>query len=115
MAELKQVILMRTDLGMGKGKMIAQGAHACVEAVFESNKKLLLNWKRGGMKKITLKVNSQEELEELIEKAQEEDLVAVTIRDAGKTQVESGTMTCGVIGPAPEEKINKICGHLQLM
>lgn len=115
MAELKQVILMRTDLGMGKGKMIAQGAHACVEGVFESNKKLLLNWKRGGMKKITLKVNSQEELEELIEKAQEEDLVAVTIRDAGRTQVESGTMTCGAIGPAPEEKINKICGHLQLM
>ena len=115
MAELKQVILMRTDLGMGKGKMIAQGAHASVEAVFESNKKLLLNWKRGGMKKITLKVNSQEELEELIEKAYEEDLVAVTIRDAGKTQVVSGTMTCGAIGPAPEEKINKICEHLQLM
>lgn len=115
MAELKQVILMRSDLGMGKGKMIAQGAHASVEAVFESNKKLLLNWKRGGMKKVTLKVNSQEELEELIKKAQEEDLCAVTIRDAGRTQIESGTMTCGAIGPAPEEKINKICGHLQLM
>lgn len=115
MAELKQVILMRSDLGMGKGKMIAQGAHASVEAVFESNKKLLLNWKRGGMKKVTLKVNSQEELEELIKKAQGEDLCAVTIRDAGRTQIESGTMTCGAIGPAPEEKINKICGHLQLM
>ncbi|MCH8519787.1 MAG: peptidyl-tRNA hydrolase Pth2 [Nanoarchaeota archaeon] len=115
MAELKQVILMRTDLQMGKGKMIAQGAHASVQAVLESNKKLLLNWKRGGMKKVALKVNSQEELEELIEKALQDDLTALTIRDAGKTQVESGTMTCGAIGPAPEEKINKICGHLQLM
>ena len=81
----------------------------------DSNKKLMLNWKRERKKKITLKVHSQEELEELIQKAIDEDLTAITIRDAGKTQIESGTMTCGVIGPAPEEKINKICGHLQLM
>ena len=115
MAELKQVILMRTDLNMGKGKMIAQGAHASVQAVFESNKKLVSNWKLKGMKKIALKVNSLEQLKELIEQAQEKDLVAITIQDAGRTQVESGTMTCGAIGPAPEEQIDKICKELQLM
>lgn len=115
MAELKQVILMRTDLQMGKGKMIAQGAHASLQAALDTNKKLLLNWKRGGMKKVTLKVHSQDELEELIQQALQEDLVGVFIRDAGKTQVENGTMTSGAIGPGPEEKINKICSHLKLM
>lgn len=115
MAELKQVLLIRTDLQMGKGKMIAQGAHASVQNVLDCNKKLLLNWKRGGMKKVALKVDSQEELEELVNKACENNIIANTIQDAGKTQVESGTMTCGSIGPGPEEKINKICGHLKLM
>lgn len=115
MAELKQVILMRTDLKMGKGKMIAQGAHASVQAVMESNKKLLSNWKSKGMRKITLKVDSLEQLKEIIEEAYLKDLVAVTIQDAGRTQVESGTMTCGAIGPAPEEQIDKICGKLSLM
>ena len=115
MADLKQVILMRTDLKMGKGKMIAQGAHASIQAVFESNKKLVSNWKSKGMKKIALKVESLDQLFDKIEQAQEKDLVAVTIQDAGRTQVESGTITCGAIGPAPEEQIDKICKDLQLM
>ncbi len=34
MSNLKQVIVMRTDLGMRKGKMVAQGAHASFQAVF---------------------------------------------------------------------------------
>jgi len=115
MADLKQVILMRTDLNMGKGKMIAQGAHASVQAVLESNKKLLSNWKKTGMKKITLKVNSLDELLDLIEKADEKNLTAITISDAGHTQVESGTITCGAIGPGPEEQIDKLCKELKLM
>ena len=115
MAELKQVILMRTDLQMGKGKMIAQGAHASLQAAFESNKKLVSNWKSKGMRKIALKVENLDQLKDLINQALEEDLTAVTIQDAGHTQVEPGTMTCGAIGPAPEEKIDKICGKLQLM
>lgn len=115
MADLKQVILMRTDLKMGKGKMVAQGAHASLQAVFESNKKLVSNWKSKGMKKITLKVESLEQLQDIIEQAYEMDLVAITIQDAGHTQVQSETTTCGAIGPAPEEKIDRICKNLQLM
>lgn len=115
MAELKQVILMRTDLKMGKGKMIAQGAHASLQATFESNKKLVQNWKNKGMKKIALKVESLEQLQHIINQALENDLVAILIQDAGLTQVNPGTVTCGAIGPAPEEQIDKICGELQLM
>ena len=115
MVELKQVILMRTDLNMSKGKMVAQGAHASVQAVLESNKKLISNWKSTGMKKVTLKVESLDLLHELISQANEKQLVAVTIQDAGRTQVESGTITCGAIGPGPQEQVDKICGELQLL
>ena len=40
MADIKQVIAVRTDLGMGKGKIAAQVGHACVmgaEHVRKSN------------------------------------------------------------------------------
>ncbi|MFP4402567.1 MAG: peptidyl-tRNA hydrolase Pth2 [Candidatus Nanoarchaeia archaeon] len=115
MAELKQVILMRQDLQMGKGKLIAQGAHASLQAVLSSNKKLVDNWRRGGMKKVALKVESLEQLQTLLKQAEEMNLTTSEIRDAGRTQVESGTITCGAIGPAPEERINKICSELKLL
>jgi PTH2 family peptidyl-tRNA hydrolase len=113
MSELKQVILLRTDLNMSKGKMIAQGAHASVDAVLSSNKKLVSKWRLMGMKKIALRVDSLEELEELYKKAIDEDLSVSLIQDAGKTEVEPGTKTALAIGPGPEVKIDKITGDLK--
>ena len=114
MSELKQVILMRNDLNMSKGKMIAQGAHASVDAVLNANKKLISKWRETGMKKITLKIESEEELKILIQKAQENDLITSIIKDAGHTEVKPGTITCGAIGPGPEIQIDKITGELKI-
>ena len=113
MSNLKQVILVRTDIKMSKGKTAAQVAHASVEAVFNSNKKLLSNWRKSGMKKITLSVETKDDLLKYKEIADENDLPTGLITDAGHTELEPGTTTCLAIGPGPEEKINKITGELK--
>lgn len=113
MGELKQVILVRTDISMSKGKAAAQVAHAAVEAVLKSNKKLISNWRLNGAKKITLKVESIEEIKKYKRLADENDLENSLISDAGHTELAPGTITCLAIGPDAEIKIDKITGDLK--
>lgn len=113
MSELKQVLLIRKDLGMSKGKIAAQAAHAAVDATLQSNKKLIKNWRSQGMKKIALKVENEEELLKLVNLAQNEDFAVSLITDAGRTEVDPGTKTCAALGPAPEAQLNKITGELK--
>lgn len=113
MGELKQVIVVRSDLKMSKGKAAAQVAHAAVEAAFKSNKKLISNWRSKGAKKITLKVESLEELLNIKEKAEEADLDTALITDAGHTELAPNTTTCLGIGPDAENKIDKVTGDLK--
>ncbi len=122
MTEIKQVIVVRTDLKMGKGKLAAQVAHGAVEAVFqileserEEWREWLRLWRRMGQKKIVVKVQSERELREIYEKARDENLPAVIIADAGLTQLEPGTVTVVAIGPAPADKVDKITGKLKLL
>ena len=114
MANLKQVILVRTDIKMSKGKVAAQVAHAAVNCALTVNKKLLKNWMSSGMKKITLKVESLEEMYKYQGLAESKDLTNSLITDAGHTQLEPGTQTVLCIGPGPEELINKITGDLKI-
>lgn len=113
MSQLKQVILIRKDLKMSAGKVAAQAAHASVDAVLKSNKKLLSNWRKTGMKKIALRVNSAEELNALYNKALTSDIIASLITDAGHTEISPGTQTCVAIGPGPEVKIDEITSELK--
>ena len=62
MEDYKQVILIRTDLKLPKGKMAAQSAHASTEAVLRSHKDDISKWRNQGMKKVVLKVDNQKEL-----------------------------------------------------
>lgn len=113
MANLKQVILVRTDINMSKGKAAAQVAHAAVEATLNSNKKLISKWRETGMKKITLKVESNEELLKYKQLADNADIENALITDAGHTELTPGTQTCLAIGPDAEAKIDKITGNLK--
>lgn len=115
MSQLKQVLLIRSDVKMSKGKIAAQAAHASVDASCSANKKLFKNWRSEGMKKIALKVDSLEQLELLLEKASSLDIVTSKIADAGHTEVKPGTITCGAIGPGPEVQIDKITGELKIL
>jgi peptidyl-tRNA hydrolase, PTH2 family len=112
---MKQAIVIRTDLKMGKGKIASQVAHASVESVGRSGKLKIAEWKFGGMKKIVLKVSSEEEIFSLYEKAKKEKLVTAIIRDAGRTQISSGSVTSLAIGPDKENKIDKVTKGLKLL
>ena len=70
MGEIKQVIAVRTDLGMGKGKIAAQVGHACVmgsEHVRKSHPEWWSEW-WGGQEKVVVKVSGIKELQEVISK-----------------------------------------------
>ncbi|MCX6773182.1 MAG: peptidyl-tRNA hydrolase Pth2 [Candidatus Micrarchaeota archaeon] len=114
---LKQAIVIRSDLGMGKGKLAAQTSHASLSAYKKcerENPDDANAWEDEGQKKIVLKVGSEEELVALFEKMKKE-IPCALIRDAGHTQVEPGSITCFGAGPADESKINKYCKDLKLL
>ena len=112
---LKQVILIRNDLKLPKGKMAAQAAHASVEAVLKSDKNIVKEWRSQGMGKIVVKVEDKKELYKYLQLAKDAGLTTALITDAGKTVVSPGTETCLAIGPDEEEKIDNITGELKLV
>jgi PTH2 family peptidyl-tRNA hydrolase len=111
----KQVIIIRQDLKLPKGKLAAQAAHASVEAVLKSKEKTIKAWREEGMAKIVLKVKDLEQLTKLFQKAKDNGLTASLITDAGKTVVTPGTKTTIAIGPNEAEEIDKITGELPLL
>ena len=111
----KQVIVIRSDLKMSKGKVAAQASHAAVDSSHKADKKILAAWKKEGQKKVILKVSSETDLLVLVEKCQKLKINYSLISDAGRTEVEPGTITALGIGPDTEEKINKVTGSLPLL
>ena len=111
----KQVILVRMDLKMPRGKEHAQVAHASVDATLKSDKKIVELWKKEGGKKVILKVEDEKELFKYKQLAEELGLKTALIQDAGHTVLEPGTITCLGIGPDAEEKIDKVSGKLKMM
>jgi len=114
----KQVIVMRSDLKMGKGKIAAQAGHASVSAAEEARKRFQIWWKAWldeGQCKIAVKVKSEEELLKLEEMAEKSRLPYALISDRGLTQLPPGTITCLAIGPAPSHEVDKITGKLALL
>jgi len=112
---VKQVILVRQDLKLPKGKAMAQVAHASVSALIKSHKDDINKWQSQGQKKVVLKVNDKEELLLYKMKAEDAGLITALVEDAGRTVLEPGTITCLGIGPDKEEKIDKITGKLKLV
>ncbi len=115
MTNLKQVIIVRSDLSLSRGKLASQVAHASVEAVLSSVPEIVKVWRFEGMPKIVLQVGNQEKLRELIQRAKSDSLVSVLIEDDGLTEFGTKTITCGAIGPEEANKIDKITGGLKLL
>lgn len=114
----KQIIVMRTDLGMGRGKIAAQASHASVSA-FEKVKReypdIAGGWRDEGMEKIVLKTGGEKELLDYFDMGKRAGIPVVLIRDAGHTQVEPGSITCFAAGPWKEDELDKIYGKLKLL
>ncbi|MEM0043626.1 MAG: peptidyl-tRNA hydrolase Pth2 [Sulfolobales archaeon] len=116
--EFKQVIVVRVDLMMSVGKLAAQVAHASVDAVlksFEKRKEWLDRWIESGMKKVVVKVSSESELTEIYRKCEALEIPCSIIRDAGRTEIEPGTLTAVGVGPAPSRIVDKVTGGLPLL
>jgi len=111
---MKQVIAARTDLGMGRGKLAAQVAHASLSAYEDTGRKARKSWKGGGQKKIVVKAPDESTLFDLADQARRDGLPHAIIRDAGHTQLDSGTATTVAIGPAEENLVDRITGDLPL-
>lgn len=118
MLEYKQIIIVRTDLKMGTGKKCAQSCHASVSAsdlIRVKDKNTWKMWKNTGQKKVVLKVSGMDELSEIVRKLEKSNLNYFLVKDAGLTQLESGTVTALGIGPAKSIDLDEITGDLKLL
>jgi PTH2 family peptidyl-tRNA hydrolase len=138
----KQVIVMRKDLQMTKGKMIAQGSHASLGSILQimevsnminkgedtskagayslnlkvEDNSAIDNWFKEGFKKVCVYVNSEDELIDIYNKAKEKGVPVLMIEDAGVTMFKGiPTKTCLAIGPAWDKDIDEITGDLKLL
>lgn len=135
---VKQVIVMRKDLNMRKGKMVAQGSHASLGVVLSMMQRIDMGevdgihaivlrlimsldspldyWISTEFKKICVGVKSEEELMTIYEAAKTAELPCKLIEDRGHTEFHGViTKTCCAIGPDFTEEIDKITGHLPLL
>ncbi len=116
--DIKQVIILRKDLGMGAGKMVAQGSHASLMSFkYTSDKypEIAHKWLSEGETKIVLKVNALEEFEKIKSELKRSGLPYEVVRDAGQTQVPPGSETAIGIGPYYSDEIDKITKKLKLL
>lgn len=114
----KQVILVRSDLKLPKGKLAVQASHASVDSVLKSlsrDKEKVRRWRDEGMKKIVLRVADEAELLYFFNTFKEKGIVSALITDAGKTVVMPGTKTCISAGPDKEDILDEITSQLKMI
>ena len=117
MKQVKQVIVVRKDLNMRKGKMCAQVAHGSLGVTLENLEHPdVKEWLSGAFTKICLGCKDEDELLELESFVNAEGIINCLITDSGKTEFHGEpTLTVLAIGPADPESIDKITGHLKLL
>ncbi|MDY6778864.1 MAG: peptidyl-tRNA hydrolase Pth2 [Candidatus Nanohaloarchaea archaeon] len=113
MPEYKQAIVIRTDLGMSKGKMIAQACHASLGSFKKAGRSTIGAWEEKGQTKVVLRVESDSELHERKQQADQNGLPAFLVTDAGRTELDPGTTTCLGIGPAETAQVDAVTGDLE--
>ena len=125
----KQVIVMRKDLGMRKGKMIAQGAHASLKVILDAGaldretakytielSPAMLAWLGGRFTKVCVSVDSEAALDAIVVKAREAGVPVALIVDSGATEFHGvPTKTCCAVGPAWTDEVDAITGQLPLL
>ena len=116
-SKLQQVIVIRKDLNMRKGKMVAQGSHASTKAILPHlTDWRVKEWLAGAFTKICVSVDSEDELLLVYGKAQITNQICAIIEDSGLTEFNGvPTLTCCAIGPATKEELHNITGHLKLL
>lgn len=130
--ETKQVIVIRKDLHMRRGKEIAQGAHAAMmwlvkrlHPYFPGRPDLggmlggfnaaELAWLEERFTKVTCQVDNLDELEAVARKAEEAGVMCYVVQDAGFTEFgDVPTVTALAVGPDTVENVDKVTRDLRL-
>jgi PTH2 family peptidyl-tRNA hydrolase len=138
MSDVKQVIVIRADLNMRKGKIASQAAHSSMSVFFQKlepdgtsgwqaepdnrkgwflpSLKYFEEYINGRFKKIVVYVNSEEELLAIHKQALDKKIHCSLIKDAGLTEFGGvPTYTAVGIGPWDSKEIDEITGHLKLL
>ncbi len=128
----KQVIVIRKDLNMRRGKCVAQGCHASLKVIIDNNLnhdwldeqtgdakemgvEAAFDWLNGSFTKICVVVNSEEELLKVYNEAKDKGLFCSLIQDAGLTEFGGvPTYTCCAVGPNWDDEIDPITKDLKL-
>ena len=117
---MKMTVCVRKDLAMSPGKIASQVAHACLQLATNleadlNRKALVKQWQEYSSEKIVvLECTSLENMSAVQAKASELGVFTAPIADAGRTEVDSGTVTCMGVGPGYEDIIDQITGNLKL-
>ena len=109
-------ILVRSDIKMSKGKVLAQVGHAVVDATVKAYARttLFYKWQQDGEKIVVLKVPNEKTLDTIMDIANRKDVHNGKVIDAGLTEITPGTTTVGYVGPDYDDKIDKLTGQLKL-
>jgi len=133
----KQIIVVRRDLKMKHGKMAAQAAHAAMsfltregriswnvdfldyfvnnDDAIDKHNGAIRDWLANSFTKVVLGVDSEEELREILAKAEESGIMAHLVVDNGRTVFNNiPTPTCLALGPDWNENLDELVGHLKL-
>jgi len=116
--DYKLVVAVREDLGLSRGKLAVQVAHAAVMAALatrERHPRWFRAWWKEGQKKVVVGASGLEELQDLERRARDLDLVAKIVEDAGLTELPPGTTTCLGIGPGPNGTVDRVTRSLKLV
>lgn len=112
---MKQVIVVRTDIDMSTGKMVAQACHASLGAYRTADESVANQWEADGGMKAVVTVESEDELEQRFKEARSKNIPAYLVTDAGETELEPGTVTALGVGPANANLVDDITGDLPLI
>ena len=112
---MKQVMIVRTELKMGKGKIAAQCCHGSIGSYKKASSEKIRKWETTGYAKVVLKVKTLEELSELKKQADINKVPNYLVVDAGRTQIPTSSVTVLALGPDEDEIIDKITGDLKLL
>ncbi|CAN1236551.1 Peptidyl-tRNA hydrolase 2, mitochondrial [Linum grandiflorum] len=88
--DFKMVLVVRNDLKMGKGKIAAQCSHATLglyKKLLNRAPKALNRWEMCAQPKVVVKIDSEEDMLILQEKAKSLKLPTHITIDAGRTQI----------------------------
>lgn len=112
---MKQVIVVRTDLKMGKGKIAVQCCHGSVGSYKRAPNDKIKKWENEAYAKVVCKVSSLEDIVELKKEADRKNIPSFLVVDAGRTQLPTSTVTVLGLGPDEDEIIDEVTGHLKLL